>query len=411
MHHSSLPLKELRQQYQIDLFDEYLPFVEKHVFDYELGGFLCNTTPQGQRVSNVKRIWYQGRGIWVCSFLYSNFGREQRYLDIAEKTIRLLLKHQPAEGQTWPVEIDRDGQPLGPPDPEIYGDLFIAEGLVGFSKASGDRHYWDLAKEIIRKCVPIYDRPDYSPHAGEHYFGTGAKPFPGVRVLGAWMVFLRLATQMLEIRADREISELADRSIDAILNRHFNPRFRLMNELLQHDLSRPGDRYEQFVYAGHALETCWMVMDEAVRRQDHELFRRAAEQFRRHVDVAWDRVYGGLYCNLQNVDENAWVLDKILFPQQEALAGMLLLAEHSDDPWAPTAFLELNAWAHEKYPLKQHGSPLWQITGNRQVDYMPDTTRIENYHHPRFLMLSLLALGRMLSQSDRVPAAGAPHSA
>ena len=277
----------------------------------------------------------------------------------------------------------------------------MAEGLAEFFKASGDERCWDLAMEIIRKCIRIYDRGDYFPSIGETYFGAGAAPIPGARILGVWMVLLRLATQMLQMRADPELEALSDRSVDAILNRHYNPRFELINELLEHDFARPRNGYEQLVYAGHALETCWMVMDEALRRADAALFDRAATLFRRHVDLAWDRVYGGLFCNLRNVDENLWILQKVLFPQQEALVGMLMLVEQRGDPWAAAGFVELNSWAHDKYPLTKHGSPLWQITGNRWVDFIPDATRIENYHHPRFLMLNLLAIQRVLEKTSQ----------
>jgi N-acylglucosamine 2-epimerase len=68
-------------------------------------------------------------------------------------------------------------------------------------------------------------------------------------------------------------------------------------------------------------------MDEARRRNDAALFDRAAVMFRRHCEVAKDRVYGGLYRNLMNVDQNLWSLDKTLFPQQEALIGAMILIE------------------------------------------------------------------------------------
>ena len=48
-------LVELREQYRADLFDEYFPFLEKYVIDYENGGFMCNTRPDGTQVSTEKR--------------------------------------------------------------------------------------------------------------------------------------------------------------------------------------------------------------------------------------------------------------------------------------------------------------------------------------------------------------------
>lgn len=390
-----LPFEDLRRQYESDLFGRYLPFLDRHVVDHRNGGFLCHTTPFGERISTAKRIWYQGRGLWVYSFLYNNFGRDTRYLDIARQTLGLILKSRPAAAdESWPIEVDELGDPATPPDPEIYSDLFIAEGLAEYSFATGDEASWRQSVELIHKSIRRYDQPDYFPAIGETYLGPTASPLPGARVLGAWMVLLRLTTQMLRMRPGADLEAISNRALDAILGYHLNPRFQLLNELLNHDLSRPGGDYEQLVYAGHAIETLWMVMDEALRRGDRQLFDRAASLFRRHVELAWDHVYGGLYCNLRHVDNNTWELDKVLFPQQEALIGLLMLVEHGGSAWAVERFQELNTWAHEKYPLTAHGSPIWQITGNRFVDFIPDATRVENYHHPRFLMLNLLALKR-----------------
>jgi hypothetical protein len=49
--------------------------------------------------------------------------------------------------------------------------------------------------------------------------------------------------------------------------------------------------------------------------------------------------------------------------------------------------------------MESIGSPLWQVAGNRQVTLDPKMTRAENYHQPRFLMLNLLAIERMIKRN------------
>ncbi len=393
---AGMPLTALRERFRAFLFDDYLPFLDRYVIDRQYGGFLCTTTPQGRNVSTAKRIWFEGRGIWVYSFLYNEFGRDPKHLEVARRSVELIMKTRPEGDALWPASIDREGRATSPPDREIYGDLFIAEGLTQYHRATGDERWRKMAIEIVRKCVRIYDRADYNPAIGATYLGKGARPFPGARIGGVWMVLVRCATQMLRIRQDPEIEALATRCLDAVLKYHYNPRFQLLNELVNHDLSRPTNEYEQFVYAGHAMETLWMCLDEAIRRKDKARFETIARAFERHCEVAWDRVYGGLFCNLRNVDANDWVMNKVLFPHQEALIGTLMLVEQTGSAWAREFYSRLFAYATEKFPLRRHGSPLWQVTGNRQVDYDPQQQRVENYHHPRFLMLSLLALDRIL---------------
>lgn len=397
----ALDWKTIRSQYRRDLFDDYLPFHEKFVVDQQYGGHHCAVTPKGELISPGKVAWYEGRGTWVFSFLYNHFGREQRWLDIAARSLRLLEKSKPQGDAHWPKTFERDGTPNSAPDPEVYSDLFIAEGMAEFSKAAADKSYWEEAKQIVLKCVRRYDRPDYHPAIGETYFGAGAPRFPGARVLGVWMVLIRAVRQMLEMRADDELQKVSGRAMDAIVNRHFNPRFRLLNELLQHDLSRPANDYEKFCYAGHAIETLWMAMDEALRRRDNTLYGRLADLFRRHCEVSLDRVYGGLFRNLRNVDTNDWTMDKTLFPHQEALIGAMMMIEQTGDRWAREFYVALSQYTRARFPMKDIGSPLWQVAGDRLVTRTPDMKRAENYHHPRFLMLNLLASERMVRRNGK----------
>ncbi|HLJ14047.1 MAG TPA: AGE family epimerase/isomerase [Bryobacteraceae bacterium] len=395
-----LDLAAMRDRLHRDLFDDYLPFIEKYVVDPQYGGFMCSVRPNGERVSTGKTTWYEGRGTWVFSFLYNNFSRDPKYVDIAERSVRLVQRSRPKNpDEFWPKGLTREGEPTGPPDTEVYSDMFLAEGFAEFSKASGDRKYWDDAKEIVLKCVRRYDQPDYHPSIGQTYLGPGARPFPGARVEGVWMVLIRTTTQMLAMRSDAELQQISRRAIDALLNHHYNPRFQLLNELINHDLSRPANEYERLVYAGHAIETLWMVMDEARRVKDSALFDRAAGLFRRHCEVAKDRVYGGLFRNLRNVDKNDWTMDKTLFPHQEALNGGILLIEETGDPWAVAFYSEIAKYTRDKFPMRAIHSPLWQVMGDRQVHLTPNMTRAENYHQPRFLMLNLLAVERMIKRN------------
>lgn len=394
-----LPLKELRDQYRSDLFTDFLPFMDKHVIDPEFGGFRCNTDHLGNRANDNKLSWFEGRGTWVYSFLYNNLQRDTKYLDVARRSIDLIMRTKPAGDELWPKEITREGKPLTSADGEIYGDLFIAEGLAEFSKATGEAAYWDQAKQILLKCVRLYDRPDYRPTIGQTYLGPSARTFPGARIQGVWMTLIRAATQMLQMRSDKEIEAVANRCVNAVVNHHYNRDFDLLNELVNHDLSRPDNEYASLVYTGHCIENLWMLMEEATRRRDENLFDKFAAWFKRHVEVAWDDVYGGVFRNLQNVEKNTWLVDKVLWAQEEVLIGSLLITERRGYDWAINLFQRTNEYVRAKYPLKRYGSPLWMYASDRQVSYeaflkMPK--RVENFHHPRHLMLNLLRLERMV---------------
>ena len=387
--------EQLLEQYRYYLFDDFLPFMDKHVVDHEYGGFMCNTDRDGTKINTNKSARYEGRGLWVYSFLYNKLKKDPKYLEIAEKSVEFILKNEPTGDNLWPGSYSKEGKPISKAPVVIYEDLFIANGLSEYSKATGEDKYWDKAKELLIKCMKIYNRPDYG-HVVS--YGPQAEHTKGPRVLGHWMVIIRLVTQMLENRSDPELEKIADECVDAIMNYHFNPEFSLINEVLNHDLSRPEGPYSQFAYTGHAIETLWMLLYEAERKKDKELFNLVAERFKRHVEVAWDDVYGGIFRCLDNVNENIWKVDKVLWAQEEVLIGSLFIIEHTGAQWAKDMFARMYDYVIDKYPLKQYGYPIWILTADRKVTFEEQTARVGNFHHPRHLMLNILSLERMIER-------------
>ena len=394
---------ELIEQYRKDLFDDFLPFMNRFVVDFELGGFCCNCDRDGTRLSDRKDSWYEGRGIWVYSCLYEHFGHDPLHLEIARKTVESILGARPKDDPRWPRVMNRDYSAITP-DREIYGSLFIAEGLLAYASASGQLQYRDLAAQIVRDMIALYDSPDYTIDM-TGYLGPGNDPLVGARVQGVPMVLLRFATQYLRIGPDTEFEALAAACVHNLMERHWNPDFGLNIELLTHDYQFPVGDYRQFAYTGHTIEAMWMVMDEAIRRGDEALLDLAAARFRRHAEVSWDGVYGGVFRGVRHVDRNEWLLDRVLWAQEEVLIGYLMMIEMGDQS-AWKMFGRMYEYVRSHYPLSRYGLPLWITVADRKVTFEPHYNRIENYHHPRHLMMNL----QMLERLGASPAAGSePH--
>lgn len=388
-------LNDVLNEYDRLLFQDFLPFVDRFVVDHEYGGFACNTDYFGGSISRNKRTWYDGRGIWVYSFLYQHVKKDHRFLEIATKTVELVLKAKKKDDALWPWAYDQKGKSLDADPADIYGNLFVAEGLAAYSQAVGNQEYWEHSREILLKSVALYDQEDYA-------YKLEYTPDPAVpvaeRVLGHWMIMLRLATNLLRIKDDQEILGIADRCIHALMVYHYNPEFKLMLEVLDRDNKQMTGAMSQFVYIGHAIESLWMVMDEAVRRKDDELLDQAAERFKFHVEVAWDDVYGGVFHCLNHVDQNNWLLDKVLWAQEEVLVGCLILIEHREDEWAIEWFDKMYNYVLKSFPVRTSKYNVWRIGGDRRVQFEGRGNRIENYHHPRHLMLNKLAIERLVNK-------------
>jgi N-acylglucosamine 2-epimerase len=403
-------LEQLRRQYRYDLFDDFLPFMDKFVIDHELGGFMCNTNRDGTNLSTKKNSWYIGRGIWVYSFLYNELDPKPKYLEVAKKATEFILRDPPQGEDLWPAEynkqgnaVEAKGQYIGgkyvPVGKQVYGDLFIANGLAEYARACGEERYWDMAKQLVLKCVKLYDRPDYDPTAPIVYLaGDEGSQMPGVRLLGVWMLLVRVGSRMLAHREDAQIDAVVRRSIGAIFDHHYNPEYDLLNEVLNHDMSRPDNEYHDLVYTGHGIETLWMVLYEAHRRGDQALFDKSARLMKRTMEVAWDDVYGGFFRGCKDINKDDWILDKALWVQEEALIGTLFVLEKTGAPWAREWFSKIFAYVQKTFPLKKHGYALWDLWPDRKGTFVEDYERVGNFHHPRHLMLNLLSIERMIAR-------------
>ncbi len=418
-----LTLAQLRDELRFWLFDDFLPFMDKFVIDHDLGGFMCTVDRDGTQINSSKRTWYEGRGIWTYSYLYNKVKPDPKYLEVARKSVGFIMKQNPLGKELMPAGYSKEGAPQGTgPDPIFYGDVFVANGLQEFAKAKGNEEYADIAKKILMKCVDIYDnRPGYAslpaggtrvaPRQGE----TAANPprrgasadeldLPGVdrpRITGHWMVLLNCAQQMLEARKDPEIEALAARSVQAVMDHQYNPAYGLINEYVNHDLSRITNDHGQ-ICVGHGPETLWMILYDAVRLKDKALFDRAAGYLHRSAEVFWDDVYGGMLAGLDHVDKNIWqVSQKSLWLQQEFLLGFLCVIEHTGAQWARDWYGKLHSYVMKKFPLRQYGFPLWIAYADRKITFVRNYNRCEHFHHPRYLMQSLLAVERMIARGGK----------
>ena len=106
---NGLTFEEHRDELNDRLFHEYLPFWENGGYDKQFGGFICNLDKNGIPVDDSKFIWYQGRAIWVYSFLYNNFGRNARHLEIARRTRDFMVKYMYTGNGQWAEKVHRKG--------------------------------------------------------------------------------------------------------------------------------------------------------------------------------------------------------------------------------------------------------------------------------------------------------------
>ncbi|MGH9327282.1 MAG: AGE family epimerase/isomerase [Terriglobia bacterium] len=409
---AGLSLSELRRSFHDELFNVSLPFWEKHGIDHENGGIMCALDYDGTRVNTDKVLWFQGRALWVYSFLYNHFGKDARHLEVARRTREFVLKHALQEDGWYAELLSREGKVLKPFSGDTEGMYFIVEGLQEYAAATGEEQSLETAFHLFRKLFKEFDSPSFRYRGADFPYLWNTQQ--SVRPMGLWMVILYIATQMLRRWPRPEITAIADRALDAIVNRHHNPEIELNTEMLYFDFSRPKEE-ERKSRLGHAVEALWMVLEEATRRGDDALWETAAERIRRHLDVGWDHIYGGL-AQWINVDQPCyqWPVEdplgtglelhftgeyeymKAFWALEETLVATLKIFERTGAEWATRYFELAQKTINEKFSQKKRGNAGYMLFADRQMTWQPHVSRQDNYHPLRRLMLCLLTLDGMI---------------
>ncbi|MHC4395548.1 MAG: AGE family epimerase/isomerase [Planctomycetota bacterium] len=395
---AGMSLEQLRDDYRDRLFNRYLPFWEKGGYDKKFGGFMCELNDDGSVHSDEKDIWYQGRGIWVYSFLYNNFGKDRRWLEAARKTRDFMVKNMYAGAGKWIQSVHRDGKAMtgttaqGAGD-DIFGAMFSAAGLIEYYKAAGNTEDLELAKTSIRISAKRYDDPNYRNN--------------GLRSQGHSFMMVWTLTQLLSYHNDGELEQLMREHVDNIMNKHWHPKYGILNEQLQHDYSRI-PAAETSMIPGHSIESLWMVMFEALRIKDKGLFCEAKNRFRRVVEMNWDYVFEGFaeQFNVFSTSKRPAGPNfeiKCMWPLCEILVGCMTVLEYSGDVWAREWYERVRAFTLRTMTT-DYG--VWRQAVDRFGKDKKRATisvyRKGNFHQPRYMMLDMLSLDRMIKNNGKL---------
>jgi N-acylglucosamine 2-epimerase len=416
---AGMRLPELRQRLHDQLFDVLLPFWDKHGIDHEYGGIMCSLDYDGSLLNTNKNLWFLGRALWIYSFLYNHFEKNPQYLEIARQTKEFVSRFALQADGWWAEEFSREGKVLRPFSGDTEGMYFIAEGLQEYAAASGDGHAREMALALFKKLFRAFNSPDFRYRGSDFEYLWNSKV--AVRPQGLWFLNLNIATHFLERGNDPEIAAIADQSMDAIMKRHYSPDIGLNTEMLYFDFSRPKEEARKARF-GHGVEALWMVMDEANRRHDEELWKTCAERIRHHLDVGWDHVYGGL-SQWVNVDNPCyqWPPEtppgahveirftgeyeymKPLWAQSEVMVATLYIFERTRAEWAAHYFEMAFNIIEQKFSQKAQGYPAGYILfADRRVSPQPHSGRQDNYHPIRQLLLNIMTLDRMIQRGAAV---------
>ena len=408
---AGMTIEELKKDYYHRLFDRYLPFWDKFGYDDELGGVIVDLNDDGSVADNEKFIWFQGRGLWVYSFLYNNFGNEPRYLERATKMHDFIVKYMYAGNGKWYQRLNRDGSIKEGISDMTNGWAFIADGLQEFFKATGNEEDLKLIEDTVQAIVNVYDDPDFT---GTRNFGRLPEntPMKGLRDLGTSRRFVRILSALLRQISNHQLEALLKEHVDIIMTKFYNPDFGIVNEYLRHNYSRiPGS--EDHTYTPHVTETMWIIMREALRTKNKTLFDNAINIVRKHVEIGWDYIYGGIGNNYYVFDGPDRTRKKLYGHKKgwaniELMIPLIFIVEYTGEYWAKECYDRLypyiiktydTDWGVWKQSVNRFGGPVSRALYIRKRWH---PKRKGNFHQARAMMYNMLSFDRMINNKGKL---------
>jgi N-acylglucosamine 2-epimerase len=227
-------LEKLRDFHKRELSEEYIKLWDKSGIDRQYGGFFPEANEEGNPAKVTdKEMYYQGRGLWVFSYIYNHFEHHPRHLETARMARNFLVKNCRDQKGYWISKFTRDGKRIQGSF-TIYGDIYMVQGLAEYYKAAGNKEDLDLAIESAYGVMERIVSPSY-----QHLNGYGPSHEPGTKRLATWQHFLGALTPLLRYTQEQGVANIARMCVRNILERHWHPELGVAFEHLD-------DRFEPF---------------------------------------------------------------------------------------------------------------------------------------------------------------------
>jgi N-acylglucosamine 2-epimerase len=282
-----MEINKLIQQYRTELFENVIPFWEKHSPDEEYGGYFTCLDRQGNVFDTDKFIWLQGRQVWMFSSLYNRVEQRQEWLDMALHGARFLMEHGHDGQLNWYFSLTREGKPLIQPY-NIFSDCFATMAFGQLFQATGNEEFGEVAKKTFDNILTRSGNPK----------GRFNKAVGETRPLKGFSLPMILCNLSLEIEHLLS-AELVEETIHTVLHEVMEVFYQEDSGLILENVSPDGSFSDSFegrlLNPGHAIEAMWFILDLSVRLNRPDLAEKAVKIALRTLKHGWDYEYGGIF--------------------------------------------------------------------------------------------------------------------
>jgi len=316
MNHNAQDLLKLYRQ---TLFDNVIPFWERHSIDRECGGYFTCLERDGRVFDTDKFLWLQARQLWMFSYFYNHIEQKASWLEVADHGAQFLQQFGRDENEQWYFSLTREGQPLVQPY-SIFSDCFAAMAFSQYAQASGSDQARDIALKTFNHILKRIDNPK----------GIYTKTYPGTRPMKALaipMILSNLCIEMEGIIDPTLQQETIASCVEEVINVFLDRDRMLLYEHRAPDGSAVDSFEGRIAIPGHGIEAMWFLMEIAQRQNNRGLIELCVDITLSILKFGWDSEHGGIFYYLDLDGKPPQQLEwdqKLWWVHQETLISLLM---------------------------------------------------------------------------------------
>lgn len=379
-------LKKLKINYEKQLFQNVAPFWINNSLDSEYGGYMTWLDKDGSLISTDKAVWMQGRGLFIYSRLYNEFEKKKEWLSMASSGYSFLKKHCiDADGRLF-FRMTRDGKPIIKRR-YVFSDVFAAAGFMEYYRATYDKEAYQLSLKCFKTVYDVfYGNVSLTPKT----FGDTWN-FKNHSLI---MIMIDLCKTMRLMDDSYDYDRIISDSVYQIKNHFYNEEKKCLLE----NVGPNGEYFKdipegRLLNPGHAIETAWFILDEALKNNAKDDILFALQLFENSLKIGWDNKYGGIFAFLDSENRPPLNLEwdmKLWWPHNEALIASLLAYSATKDDKYLKIHQQIDEYCSKHFQDQEHGEWYGYLHRDNSL-----STPVKGciwkgpFHVPRFYMYSL----------------------
>jgi len=272
--------------YHDTLFNNVIPFWEKHSIDKEYGGYFSCLGRDGKVYDTDKFQWLQLRQIWTFAMLYNQYESKEEWLDIAEHGAQFQIKYGRNEHKDWYFSLNQSGQALTNAY-NIFSDCFACMAFSQLYYGTKKDQYAEIAKHTFERILRRQENPK-----GIYNKKTNSRPLKNFTLP---MILSNLCLEMESLLDKEQVELTIQQSIKEVMVNFYDEETGLTLENMNHDGTLSDTFDGRLINPGHAIEAMWFMMDIGKRNNDLQLIEKSKDRLLKMLNYGWDSQHGGIF--------------------------------------------------------------------------------------------------------------------